>query len=83
MFYNFIEFKHTMIKLYYRVNIENNKNINIVSNNVFENNILINFISTLNINTNNHTHHANIIISSQNSINHATKINFEINFYAN
>ena len=33
MLYDFFEFKNTIIKLYYRVNIEDNKNTNIVSNN--------------------------------------------------
>ena len=32
MFYNPTKFKNTMIKSYYRANIENNKNTNIVSN---------------------------------------------------
>ena len=32
MFYDFIEFRNTMIKLYYRINIKNNKNMIIASN---------------------------------------------------
>ena len=32
MFYDFIEFKNTMIKSYYQISIENNENTNIVSN---------------------------------------------------
>lgn len=31
-FYDFIEFKNTIIKLYYRIDIENNENTIVVSN---------------------------------------------------
>ena len=32
MLYDFIEFRNTMIKLYYRINIKNNKNTTVASN---------------------------------------------------
>ena len=33
MFYDFIDFRNTMIKSYYRIDIENNKNTAVASNN--------------------------------------------------